>query len=187
MLHAERHPDPTAVPSDFLLLTYDVRKRSRVRTRSHTGYDVAIVLPRGSALRDGDLLLVENGVVLAVRAAPEAVSEARTPDPLLLTRAAYHLGNRHVPLQVEAGVLRYQHDHVLDDMVMELGLAVEQTLAPFEPEGGAYAQSGGHGQTHGHAHGHGDRHGGGHAHDEELEDALVPRFMSLRKPRLGTR
>jgi len=84
-----------------------------------------------------------------VLAAPERVSTVRCADPLLLARAAYHLGNRHVPLQIEAGFLRYQHDHVLDEMVRGLGLEVLIEQAPFEPEAGAYQSA-----PHGHAHDH---------------------------------
>jgi urease accessory protein len=101
-------------------------------------------------LADGALLLADDGAVIAVRAAPETLSAVRTEDPLLLARAAYHLGNRHVPLQVLAGELRYQHDHVLDDLVAALGLAVKVVTAPFQPEGGAY----GRGQSHRHEHDH---------------------------------
>ena len=84
-----------------------------------------------------------------IRAAAETVSEVRCNDPLQLARACYHLGNRHVPLQIEAGLLRYQHDHVLNEMVQGLGLEVSVRQAPFEPEPGAYG-----GSTHGHSHDH---------------------------------
>jgi urease accessory protein len=91
--------------------------------------------------------------VVRVEAAPEQVSEARSPDPLLRMRASYHLGNRHVPLELTADALRYLHDHVLDDMVRGLGLAVTCAQLPFEPEAGAYASEG-HGHRHGHHHAH---------------------------------
>ena len=88
-------------------------------------------------------LRATSGLVVEVRAAPEAVSTARADDALLLARAAYHLGNRHVALQLGPGWLRYPHDHVLDNMARELGLTVNREQAPFEPEAGAY-------QTHDH-------------------------------------
>ena len=89
--------------------------------------------------------------VIRVLAAPETVSTVRCADPHLLARAAYHLGNRHVPLQIDPGLLRYQHDHVLDDMLRGLGLTVETEQAPFEPEAGAY-QSAPHSHSHGNDH-----------------------------------
>lgn len=141
MLQVETRASADAIASDTLTLFYDERKKSRLRARTDAGVDIAIVLPRGSALKDGDLLLATTGEVLAVRAAREIVSEALASDPVLLARAAYHLGNRHVPLQIIDGLLRYQHDHVLDGMVRELGLRVSKKQAPFEPESGAYSHS----------------------------------------------
>ena len=94
-----------------------------------------------------DLLASVDGTIVVVRAAAEPVSEVRCDDPLLLARACYHLGNRHVPLQIEPGFVRYQHDHVLDEMLQGLGLSVAVCQAPFEPEPGAY---GGHGHSHSH-------------------------------------
>jgi urease accessory protein len=96
-----------------------------------------------------------------VCAAQEAVSTARTADPLKLARACYHLGNRHVPVQVGAGWLRYWHDHVLDDMLVGLGLGVSAELARFEPEGGAYGGQVGR-AAHGHGHDPGDKHAHSH-------------------------
>ena len=132
------------------------------KSPGRTEYE-AITLERGSTLRDGDLLAADNGEILLVRAAAESVSDATSADALLLARAAYHLGNRHVPLQIELAALRYQHDHVLDGMLRELGLQVTQRTAAFQPEGGAYASHGGH--AHGHEGGGGHSHGGeGHEH-----------------------
>src|SRR5437868_7126909 len=120
MLRVEQRAKPDAIASDVLTLAYDQRKRSRLRARTDLGRDVGIALARGSMLRQGDLLSAASGEVLRVRAADESVSEASTALPLLLMRAAYHLGNRHVPLEIAEGVLRYQHDHVLDDMLRVL-------------------------------------------------------------------
>ncbi len=135
-----------------LTLPFGDRQRSRLRTQLDSGEEVGFMLPRGRVLRDGDCLRASDGRIIEVRAAVETVSTARTDDMQLLARAAYHLGNRHMPLQVGAGWLRYRHDHVLDEMVEGLGLTVQAEQAPFEPESGAY--QGGHQhsllQLHGH-------------------------------------
>ncbi len=131
-----------------LTLPFEQRQKSRLRTRLDSGEDVGLFLPRGTVLRHGDRLRAADGRVIEVRAAPESVSTARTDDPLRLARAAYHLGNRHVALQIGPGWLRYLHDHVLDGMARELGLTVIDEQAPFEPEAGAY----GGGHHHGHDH-----------------------------------
>ena len=109
------------------------------------------MLERGSVLRQGDFLRADNGLVIEVRAADEEVVLFTTSDPFLLARACYHLGNRHIPVQIGEGWIRIQRDHVLEDMVRSLGLSVKHELAPFEPEGGAY---GGH-SAHPHSH-HGE-------------------------------
>lgn len=132
-----------------LTLSFQDRQRSRLRAQLDSGEEVGWMLPRGHVLRDGDCLRAEDGRVIEVRAAPESVSIARTDDPWLLARAAYHLGNRHMPLQIGEGWLRYHHDHVLDHMVAEIGLLVTQEQAAFEPEAGAYS-GGGHGHHHSH-------------------------------------
>jgi urease accessory protein len=166
MLRVERRIQK-GTPTDVLSLPYDDRKKSRLRARSERGYDLAIVLERGSSLRDGDLLVAENGEIFVVRAAAEAVSDATTADALLLAKAAYHLGNRHVPLQIELAALRYQQDHVLDEMVQALGLQVTLRTAAFEPESGAYHGTGGlhsHSQASSHNHDHGHEHDHGHGH-----------------------
>jgi urease accessory protein len=163
MLRIERHADPKSVPSDTLRLAYDDRKKSRLRVWSEHRREVGVFLAWGSTLRDGDLLAANSGEVFVVKAAPEPLSEVRSRDWHLLTRAAYHLGNRHVPLQIEPGILRYQRDHVLDEMLEQLGLHVDVVEAPFEPEAGAY--SGG-----GHSHGHADERGNEDAHAHGYED-----------------
>lgn len=151
-------PDSTATLA--ICLPFDERKKSRLRTRTVCGEEIGLMLPRGQVLRHGVLLQDEVSRVIAVQAAPEIVSTALSDDRYLLTRAAYHLGNRHVPLQIGAGWLRYQHDHVLDDMVKGLGLVVRVEEQPFEPEDGAYA-------AHGHSHGHSHDHSAGHEHNHD--------------------
>ena len=140
-----------------LTLTYDQRCKSRQRLRLDDDSEAALLLERGTVLADGALLVADDGTVIAVKAAPESLSVVRTEDPLALARAAYHLGNRHVPLQIRGGELSYQHDHVLDDMVRSLGLSVSTVKAPFQPEGGAYGR--------GHGHGHGSHSDHDHDHD----------------------
>ncbi len=138
-----------AAATDCVALAYDERKRSRLKVLLGSGREAGIFLERGDCLRDGDRLAAENdSVVVEVRAAPEALIEARADDALLLARAAYHLGNRHVPVQVIAathgGVLRLPADHVLAEMLRGLGCQLSQTQAPFQPESGAYGSGGAH-------------------------------------------
>ena len=146
-------------PADELWLEYDQRKRGRLKAVTAGGRAIGLFLPRGEALRDGELLRCESGELIAVRAAPEAVATASTDDPLLLARACYHLGNRHVPLQIAPGRVRFQCDAVLEDLARHLGLTVLREDAPFHPEAGAYHGQGGHGHHHGDGgrhHHHGD-------------------------------
>ena len=145
--------------ADVLELTYDTRKKSRFKAELKTGEQVGVMLPRGRVLRGGDILADEHGAYVCIVAAAECLSRVVSDDPRLLMRAAYHLGNRHLPLQVGAGCLAYQHDHVLDAMVRGLGLKVDTEEASFEPEEGAYAahsQSGAksHDDNHNHDHNH---------------------------------
>lgn len=137
-------------------LPLDLRIKTRQRVTLDSGEDAGIFLEKGAILRGGEKLTSEEGVVVEIIAADEMVSSVYVDDALTLAKAAYHLGNRHVPLQIEAGLLRYQHDHVLDEMVKGFGLSVVVELAPFEPEGGAYKSGAGHSHSgHGHgAHGH---------------------------------
>jgi len=151
-------------PQLTVRLPFDERKKSRLKTAAENGEALGFMLPRGHILRDGTRLLDETGRIIEVKAADETLSTVSCADPHLLLRAAYHLGNRHVPLQVGDGWLRYQHDHVLDAMVIGLGLSVAVEAAPFEPEDGAYAGGHGHGHSHDHDHEHSHSHDN-HAHD----------------------
>lgn len=141
---------PDGAPSnDSLTLDWDRRQKTRGRVVLDSG-DIAVLhLPRGQAMRPGDRLKAEDGGIVEVMAASEPVSRATCDDPVLLARTCYHLGNRHVPVQIGDGWLRYRRDHVLDDMVQGLSLTVTHEQAPFDPESGAY---GGH--AHGHHHEH---------------------------------
>ena len=141
-----------------LTLPFDQRSKSRLRARLDDGREVALMLPRGLVLRAGDRLHTDAGRLIEVRAALELTSTARSTDALRVARACYHLGNRHVALEIGPGQLRYLHDHVLDDMVRQLGLEVTVETCAFEPEGGAYSPAGGHDHAHDHDHGHGHDH-----------------------------
>jgi urease accessory protein len=150
-LKLDKNTDHPRKPELRLVLPFGDRAKSRSRVRLANGAEAGLFLERGSVLRGGDLLLADDGRVVEVEAAPETVSTVHTADALLFARACYHLGNRHVPLQIGAGWLRYQHDHVLDDMLGGFGLVVAVENAPFEPEGGAYVSA--H-AAHSHAHAH---------------------------------
>lgn len=156
----EYQPGANGPVSLQLELVYQDRQRSRCRATTRCGREVAWFIERGVVLTDGDVLLAQSGERIAVIAAPEVLSVVACDDPLLLARAAYHLGNRHVPLQIGEGELRYQHDHVLDDMVRGLGLPVQCMDKPFHPENGAYhSHGGGREHSHSHDHSHGHAHG----------------------------
>ena len=137
---------PPAAPR--LVLPYERRCVSRQSAKLSDGREAQIFLPRGTVLRGGDVLAGEDGTRVVVEAANERVMIVRTDDPRALARAAYHLGNRHVAVEVGAGLLKLEHDHVLGTMLRGLGVDVGTAEAPFEPESGAYA--GGH--THAHEH-----------------------------------
>lgn len=141
--------------SGKLTLPIEQRVRSRLRAKLDDGRDAGLFLPRGTLLRGGDFLSSVDGTIIEVVSAEETVSTIYCNDPTLLARAAYHLGNRHIPLQVEAGWLRYLHDHVLDEMLEQMGLEVNVEQAAFEPEAGAYQQAAnGHHHSHSHSHEH---------------------------------
>lgn len=142
----QRSPAPA---TDSVALAYDERKRSRLKVTLASGRAAGIFLERGDQLRDGDRLAAEDGsAVVEILAAPEILIEAEAASPLLFARAAYHLGNRHVPVQIlataDGGKLRFQTDHVLAEMVQGLGCTVRETEAPFQPEAGAYGGQGSH-------------------------------------------
>lgn len=160
--------DQAQKPQATLTLPFELRQKSRLRATLDNGEEVGLMLERGQVLRHGTQLRAETGLIIEVQAAPESVSTVYSSDPLLLARACYHLGNRHVPLQIAEGLCRYQHDHVLDDMVRSLGLEVIHEIASFEPEAGAYGHSHtnhGHSNTNSHDHSHHHPHADDHSHD----------------------
>ncbi len=148
-----------------LRLPFEQRQKSRLRARLVSGEEVALLLPRGEVLRGGDLVTASDGRVIEVIAEIEQLLHVECASPEQLARAAYHLGNRHVAVQVGAGFLRLAADHVLEEMLKGMGAKVAALEAPFEPEAGAYA--GGH---HHHESAHGGKiheHHHDHQHDHE--------------------
>ena len=143
-----------------LKLPFEARQKSRLKTKLVSGEEVGLMLPRGDVLRGGDLVTASDGRVIEVVAEPEKVLHVECKSPAGLAKAAYHLGNRHVPVQVGEGFLRLAADHVLEQMLKQLGAKVRHMEAPFEPEAGAYA--GGH-------HRHDETGHGGKIHDRHHE------------------
>ncbi len=158
-------------------LDWDLRQKSRLEATDSAGRSIGVFLPRGTVLRGGDVLVAEDGSLVQVWAAPQQVLRithcSKHGTPFDLIRAAYHLGNRHVPIELKPDFLQIEPDHVLADMLRAMHLIVNAVEAPFEPENGAYA-TGGHAQHHGHEHhaqeAHGHGHGHTHAHDEHGHD-----------------
>jgi urease accessory protein len=155
MLRLTRVVEPALAQSRVgalrLRLTWDERVRSRLAAMSEDGTAVAIVLPRGTVLRDGTVLAGDEGAFAVVEAAPQPLARITADDSLLLLRAVYHLANRHVPAHIETGMILIESDPVLERMATNLGARVEHVVQPFEPEAGAY-------------------HEGGHAHGVEHDD-----------------
>jgi urease accessory protein len=142
-------------------LDWDVRQKSRFDATDSSGRQLGVFLPRGSVVRGGDVLVAEDGSLIRVEAAPQDVLRitacSEHGSPFDLTRAAYHLGNRHVPIELQADHLKIEPDHVLADMLRAMHLIVHEVQDSFEPENGAYGEHGG-----GHQHGHGESHTHGH-------------------------
>ncbi len=122
-----------------LTLPFELRLKSRLRTSLQSGEEVGLFLDRGEVLRGGDCLVADDGRIVRVIAAAEAVMEVRSADRGGLARAAYHLGNRHCPVEIGADCLRFPADRVLSEMLLGMGFVVTAVSAPFEPEAGAYA------------------------------------------------
>jgi urease accessory protein len=153
-------------------LDWDVRQKSRFDATDSAGRLLGVFLPRGTAVRGGDALVAEDGSLIAVKAAPQPVLVVRHctqhGSPFDLLRAAYHLGNRHVPLELQTDRLLLEPDHVLADLLRSMHLIVSEEQTAFEPENGAYAAP-----AHGHGHGHDHAH-----HDHDHDHAPAP----ARKP-----
>jgi len=141
MLNIQKRCEPRDKFDAELIMPYELRQKCRLRTQTTTGEETGLFLPRGAVLHDGDFLEAEDGRIVKVTARLEKVLQVGCPDPVQLARIAYHLGNRHVALQIGAGWLRIANDYVLRQMVEGLGAMVVPVEAAFEPEPGAY---GGH-------------------------------------------
>jgi len=159
-------------------LDWDVRQKSRFDATDSTGRRLGVFLSRGTVVRGGDVLVAEDGTLIVVKAAPQPVLEVRPcaehGSPFDLVRAAYHLGNRHVPLALAPDRLTLEPDHVLADMLRQMHLIVTETQAPFEPEGGAY----GAGASHP-AHGHGHASHGEHTHSHTVATPAPARGKAI--------
>jgi len=140
-----------------VMLDWDVRQKSRFETTDSLGRSVGVFLPRGTVVRGGDVLIAEDGSLIRVEAAPQTVLRITActahGSPFDLTRAAYHLGNRHVPIELRPDYLQIEPDHVLANLLRAMHLIVNQVDAPFEPESGAYTSHGAHAHAHDHDHG----------------------------------
>jgi urease accessory protein len=165
-----------------LELDWDTRSKSRFSASDSTGREIGVVLPRGTTLRGGDVLVAEDGSMLRVIAAAQPVLQVRHcaehGSPFDLLRAAYHLGNRHVPLELQPELLQFEPDPVLADMLRRQHLIVTEAQAAFEPEGGAYGEGAGHGHHH-HGHEHHD-HEHGHAHEHAPAPARKPLAIPVK-------
>lgn len=144
-------------------LDWDTRQKSRFAATDSLGRHIGVFLPRGSVVRGGDVLVAQDGSLVVVQAAPQPVLRiTHCPQhgtPFDLVRAAYHLGNRHVPIEIRLDHLKIEPDHVLADMLRALHLTVQAGDEPFEPEAGAYGAGSSHGHAHGHTHAHAHPHG----------------------------
>lgn len=166
-------------PADTVVLDFDDRHRRRMAMTGTRGLEFLLDLEHAVALRGGDALVLEDGRLVEVVAAPEPLVEIRGADPAHLVRIAWHLGNRHLPTQIAGRGLRIRRDHVIEEMVKGLGARVIEIEAPFDPEGGAYAAAHaahdhdhhhGHDHAHDHSHGHSHHHGShDHHHDEHCD------------------
>lgn len=195
MIHIDKHlPAPHGIApvlvrnAPKLILPFGERSKSRLRAVLDNGNEAALFLPRGTVLRGGDLLVTQDGTFVEVHAAPESVLQVSSSDALALMRAAYHLGNRHTPVEVGRDYLRLEYDPVLADMLVRLGVHAERAELPFEPEAGAYGgghkhghdatfdedyataqavfhEHHGHDHSHSHSHDHSHDHSHGHDHD----------------------
>jgi urease accessory protein len=160
----------TQPPADTVVLDFDDRHRRRMAMTGTRGLEFLLDLENAVALRGGDALVLDDGRLVEVVAAPEPLTEIRCNDPHHLVRVAWHLGNRHLPTQIMAKGLRIRRDHVIEAMVKGLGARVIEIEAPFDPEGGAYAAAfHAHGEASSHAHAEASAHA--HAsHDHAAHD-----------------
>jgi urease accessory protein len=147
-----------------LTLPFELRRKSRLLVRLDSGEEAGLFLPRGTVLRDGDRLAAIDGRTVRVIAADQDISEVRATTECSLVQAAYHLGNRHIPVEIAADRLKIERDPVLSDMLERLGATLADARGPFEPEPGAYGG--------GHRHGHGEDADRSHAEEHALAQSV---------------
>jgi urease accessory protein len=145
----------TGEPTDCVVLDYDDRQRRRVAMAGSKGTAFLLDLPGNASLHGGDALVLEDGRLIEVVAAPEPLLEIRCADARQLARIAWHLGNRHLPVQILDRAIRIRRDHVIADMAVRLGARVIEIETSFDPEGGAYQTSHAHSHSDDHARDHG--------------------------------
>jgi urease accessory protein len=167
MIRIERYADREIAETELtnlrtLVLPFDLRQKSRLRTALDNGVEAALFLPRGTVLRNGDLLQGQDGSLIKVVAAPEKVLYVTAETPQNLMRAAYHLGNRHIPVELGEDFLKLETDSVLKEMLLRLGVTLREDFLPFQPESGAYGG--------GHRHGHDSTFAEEHASAQRLFD-----------------
>ncbi len=158
--HHATEPGAETGPLRKLVLPFDLRQKSRLRATLSDGTEAALFMPRGTVLRDGDILQAEDGTLIRVESSPENVLVVTASTPFELIKAAYHLGNRHTPVELGEGYLKIESDQVLKRMLVQLGVAVKEEFAPFQPERGAYGG--------GHKHGHNETFAENHALADQL-------------------
>ncbi len=164
--HGQRQNEQQDWPvADTVILDYAQRSAQKITVTGVKGLTIEIDLHQPVRLRTDDLLVLDDGGLVEVVAAPEPLIEARAPDIAGLSRLAWHLGDRHVPVQVLANRIRARRDPAIEALLTSLGAKVASIDAPFDPEGGAYASSHGHDHDHAHAHDHNHGHTHGHKHD----------------------
>lgn len=162
--YLDKSVSPHASVDGSITLAFELRQKGRFKAVSDQGLELGVFLERGQVLAQDDLLQAEDGRVFKVQALPEAVITAHAQDWPSFARACYHLGNRHVTLQLGERWLRFQPDHVLEHLAEHLGLRLETHEAPFHPEAGAY--HGAHAHAHDHSHNHSHSHNDGHSQDQ---------------------
>ena len=165
MLLIEKRSNSASVATERLVLPFELRQKSRLRTRLETGEEAALFLERGAVLRGGDRLEAADGRIVAIVAATEHLLQVRAKNNRDLARAAYHLGNRHIPVEVGADALKLEYDPVLEVMLRGLGVEVMEAHGPFEPEAGAYG-----GRHHGHT-------------EVTAEPTTIAELMAIRRAR----
>lgn len=158
---------PEAEARDTVTVDFDDRHRRRKLYTAEAGLAFILDLAEAQVMRDGDGLELVSGGFVLVRAAPEPLIEVSAETPALLLRLAWHLGNRHLPAEIDVGRILIRHDHVILRMLEGLGATIRQVQAPFNPEGGAYGE---HNRAPQHPHGHAPDHGPDHTQDHHHGD-----------------